>query len=219
MSTVNLERARANFADDIRRRGAIKSAALIEGLATVPREDFLGPGPWRILRPAEMEKGYQSTSDEDPRHLYDNVLVALHEDRMLNNGEPLGLLLFLDSLELSSGDRLLHIGCGVGYYTAIAAHAVGPRGSVVGVEIDRDLGSRADRNLRSYRNVKVVMGDGAIGTFGSIRRRIRERRVYPAAADLARSTFDRRSVIGFAYRRSAQYSRRWGGFYVAGEKA
>src|SRR5258708_35572326 len=167
MSTVNLERARANFADDIRRRGAIKSAALIEGLATVPREDFLGPGPWRILRPAEMEKGYQSTSDEDPRHLYDNVLVALHEDRMLNNGEPLGLLLFLDSLELSSGDRLLHIGCGVGYYTAIAAHAVGPRGSVVGVEIDRDLGSRADRNLRSYRNVKVVMGDGAIGTFGS----------------------------------------------------
>jgi protein-L-isoaspartate(D-aspartate) O-methyltransferase len=167
MSTANLERARAIFADDIRARGGIKSAALIEGLATVPREDFLGPGPWRILRPAEMVKGYQSTPDEDPRHLYDNVLVALNEGRMLNNGEPLALLLFLDSLELSSGDRLLHIGCGVGYYTAIAARAVGPQGSVVAVEIDEDLGSRAERNLKSYGNVRVVTGDGAIGAFGS----------------------------------------------------
>jgi protein-L-isoaspartate(D-aspartate) O-methyltransferase len=167
MNSVNLEQARANFADDIRRTGDIKSAALIEGLATVPREDFLGPGPWRILRPADMAKGYQSTPDADPRHLYDNVLVALDESRMLNNGEPLALLLFLDSLQLSSADRFLHVGCGVGYYTAIAAHAVGSQGSVVGVEIDQDLAARADKNLRPYRNVKVIIADGALGNFGS----------------------------------------------------
>src|ERR1700733_4617198 len=135
MSATNLEKARADFAQDIRALGNIKTKALVEGLATVPREDFLGPGPWRIVRAAEMAKGYQSTPDADPRRLCDNVLVALDESRRLNNGEPLGLMIFLDTLALSTGDRLLHIGCGVGYYTAIAAHAVGVTGTVVAVEI------------------------------------------------------------------------------------
>ena len=45
MSATNLERIRADFAEDIRASGSIKTAALVEGLATIPREDFLGPGP------------------------------------------------------------------------------------------------------------------------------------------------------------------------------
>lgn len=167
MSGESLVQARAAFADDIRNKASIKSALLIEGLATVPRENFMGPGPWRILRPVEMANGYQTTADENPRHLYENVLVALDETRRLNNGEPLALLLFLDLLALLPGDRLLHIGCGVGYYTAIAAHAVGPQGSVVAVEIDRELAARAERNLAPYRNVRVVGGDGSNGTFGA----------------------------------------------------
>src|SRR6185312_11666747 len=91
------------------------------------------------------------------------------ERRLLNNGEPLGLLLFLDSLTLCTGDRFLHIGCGVGYYTAIAINscAVGSRGTVVGVEIDTALAARAESNLRPYRTVKVVLGDGTIGPFGT----------------------------------------------------
>ena len=85
----------------------------------------------------------------------------------MNNGEPLGLLLFLDSLALSAGDRFLHIGCGVGYYTAIAAQAVGPNGSVVAVEIDAVLAARAELNLRSYETVKVVTNNGALDHFGT----------------------------------------------------
>jgi protein-L-isoaspartate(D-aspartate) O-methyltransferase len=167
MSDASLEQTRAAFADEIRSKASIKSAALIEGLATVPREEFMGPGPWRILHPAEMAKGYRTTPDENPRHLYENVLVALDEARRLNNGEPLALLLWLDTLALSPGARFLHIGCGVGYYTAIAAHAVGPQGSVVAVEIDPKLAARAERNLAPYRKVSVVPGDGSKGTFGS----------------------------------------------------
>ena len=166
MSATNLEKARADFAQDIRALGNIKTKALVEGLATVPREDFLGPGPWRIVRAAEMAKGYQSTPDADPRRLCDNVLVALDESRRLNNGEPLGLMIFLDTLALSTGDRLLHIGCGVGYYTAIAAHAVGVTGTVVAVEIDNSLGARAEVNLRAYCNVEVIVGDGSSGELG-----------------------------------------------------
>src|SRR5271168_4750261 len=113
MPVEDLQEARTRFAKEIQQQGHIKSAGLIEGLATVPRENFLGPGPWKIMRPADLAKGYELTPDSNPRHLYDNVLVALDERRLLNNGEPLGLLLFLDTLTPSAGDRFLHIGCGV----------------------------------------------------------------------------------------------------------
>jgi protein-L-isoaspartate(D-aspartate) O-methyltransferase len=111
MTSEDLQQARTRFAQEIQQQGHIKSAGLIEGLATVARENFVGPGPWKIVRAG----AYQLTPDDNPRHLYDDVLVALDERRMLNNGQPSALLLFLDSLNLSAGDRFLHIGCGVGY--------------------------------------------------------------------------------------------------------
>ena len=159
--------ARMRFAKEIQQQGHIKSAGLIAGLAAVPRENFVGLGPWKIMRAAEMAKGYQLTPDDNPRHLYDNVLVALDAQRMLNNGEPLALLLFLDSLTLSAADRFLHIGCGVGYYTAIAAHAVGPHGAVIAVEIDPALAARAKLNLQSYGTVKVAANNRTLDHFGT----------------------------------------------------
>src|SRR3984957_7741193 len=125
MTREDLQQVRTLFAKEIQHQGHIESAGLIEGLATIPRENFVGPGPWKIVR----EGAYQLTPDDNPRHLYDNFLVELAERRMFNKGQPSALLLFLDSLTLSAGYEFLHIGCGVGYYTAIAAHAVGPHGS------------------------------------------------------------------------------------------
>jgi len=167
MTVQTLEQARASFAQDIQRLGQIKSTALVEALATVPRENFVGPGPWKTMRTAELAKGYQLTPDSNPRHLYENVLVALDAQRRLNNGEPLALLQFLDSLALSAGDRFLHIGCGVGYYTAIAAQVVGPQGGVVAVEIDPELAGRAKTNLRALQTVKIVADNGTLDQFGS----------------------------------------------------
>jgi len=167
----DLQQARLRFAREIQRLGNIKSSALIDGLSNVAREAFLGPGPWKIMRATEIAAGYRLTPDDDPRHVYENVLVALDERRRLNNGEPLGLLLFLDSLGLSAGERFLHIGCGVGYYTAVAAHALGPRAAIVAVETEPALAARAQRNLRPYPTVRVAAADGTgeqFGTFDAI---------------------------------------------------
>jgi protein-L-isoaspartate(D-aspartate) O-methyltransferase len=145
---------------DVRRRFVAKvelrSAALAGAFVRVPREDFVGPGPWKILRPTQLDRGYETTPDNDPRHLYDFVLVALDAERGVNNGEPGSLLRWLDALSLAPGDRFLHVGCGVGYYTAIAAEAVGPNGAVIGVEIDPLLAIRAAQNLRRWPNVAVT---------------------------------------------------------------
>jgi protein-L-isoaspartate(D-aspartate) O-methyltransferase len=160
-----LEQARREYAEKIGALAGLRSAALRHGFATVPREAFVGPGPWRILRLAEWSRGYQLTPDADPRRLQDNVLVALDASRNLNNGEPAALARWLDALELAPGDRLLHVGCGVGYYSAIAALAVGS-GEVVAVEIERALAARARANLVPWPNVRVVAGDGSEGASG-----------------------------------------------------
>jgi protein-L-isoaspartate(D-aspartate) O-methyltransferase len=161
MTDAYLDRVRADFAEMIREQASIRSTALIKALGTVRKEDFVGPGPWKIMRPGDITRGYQLTPDADPRHLYDTVLVALDADRLLNTGEPSGLMRWLDSLDLIPGDRFLHVGCGVGYYTAIIAEAVGPRGSVLGVEIDVALAVRAQSNLRCYPHARVISADGS----------------------------------------------------------
>ena len=152
--------ARAEFAERLRVEVPIRSDALVRGVSKVAREQFVGPGPWKIIRPSEIQKGYETTADDDPRHIYDTVLVALDDTRNLNNGEPSALLSWLDSLDLNQGDSFLHVGCGVGYYTAIAAEAVGSEGRVTGIEIDAQLARQAKRNLGSHANVTVIAANG-----------------------------------------------------------
>ena len=155
----SLDRARREFAEKIRATAALRSEVLVRAFASVPREDFVGPGPWKVFRPPEVRM-YEVTRDADPRHLYEDVLVALDASRSLNNGQPSGLARWLDNLDLAPGDRVLHIGGGVGYYSAIAAEAVTPDGCVVGAEVDPELAERARRNLIPWPNATVVCADG-----------------------------------------------------------
>src|SRR5262249_62421972 len=115
-----LAKVRREYAEKIRAIAGLHSGALARAFAAVAREASVGPGPWQILGLPDVTR-YETTPDADARRLYDNVLVALDADRNLNNGEPATLARWLDALELAPGDRFLHIGCGVGYYTAIAA--------------------------------------------------------------------------------------------------
>jgi protein-L-isoaspartate(D-aspartate) O-methyltransferase len=98
---VKLDRARREYADKIAAAASLRSGRLVDALAAVPRGAFLGPGPWQIKRADETGHDYQTTPDDDPRHVYDNVLVALDAERNLNNGEPAFVLRCLDDLDLS----------------------------------------------------------------------------------------------------------------------
>jgi protein-L-isoaspartate(D-aspartate) O-methyltransferase len=104
---------------------------------------------------------YRETPDADPRHIYHDVLVAIDPARVLNNGQPSALAKWLAALELVPGERVMHVGAGVGYYTAIIAEVVGSRGRVVGVEIDPDLAERARTNLAAYPWVALETGDAS----------------------------------------------------------
>lgn len=162
MQSSDMRAIRQAYAEELRAVSNLQSQALVAAFATVPREHFLGPGPWQIVAPAGFGKRpYRTTEDADPRHLYHNVLVAIDAERRLNNGEPSSLALWFDALDLKAGERVVHIGCGVGYYTAILAEVVGVTGHVTGIEVDAELAARAQNNLQHLTYVTAAAGDGS----------------------------------------------------------
>ncbi|HEY6306661.1 MAG TPA: methyltransferase domain-containing protein [Candidatus Angelobacter sp.] len=165
LDKLNLEDCRGFYADEVRFIAELSSPALVGALARVPREKFLGPGPWQIGSPESRSSGGMGqpvyVSVDDPRDLYHNVLVGIDRAKSLNNGQPSALARWIGALELKAGERVYHLGCGVGYYTAIMAEVVGPGGSVVTSEVDLELAARARENLSDYANVTVHAGDGA----------------------------------------------------------
>jgi protein-L-isoaspartate(D-aspartate) O-methyltransferase len=160
MTEPELQSARRWFAEELRYVVRVRSPAVVQAFASVPREHFAGPGPWRILSPRRSEN-YWTTEDDDPRRLYHDVLVVIDETRRLNNGQPSLWAQLFDVLDLAAGDHVIHVGAGQGYYSAILAEIVGPTGRVTAIEIDPDLATKARKNLASdWPQVTVVAADG-----------------------------------------------------------
>ena len=152
---------RKRYAGEICTVANINSEALLKAFADVPREDFVGQGPWRVLAaPAPGQWQPQVVNVSDPCELYRDVAVYLDASKSLANGNPSTLAPWLDSLNLSPGKSVFHLGCGTGYYTAIVAEIVGLRGQVTAAEVDPVLAAQARTSLSRYSNVRVVEGDG-----------------------------------------------------------
>jgi protein-L-isoaspartate(D-aspartate) O-methyltransferase len=66
------------------------------------------------------------------------------------NSQPRTVANMLRILEVRPGHRVLDVGSGSGWTTALLAYLTGPTGSVVGVEIVPDLVTVGVRNLRAY---------------------------------------------------------------------
>ena len=132
--------------------------------AAVPREAFLGPGPWPIVyrhRRGYIQTPYVQTPSDDPVYLYQDLLVGIIRERDLNNGQPSLHAKLIAAAAPRPGEHVVHIGAGVGYYTAILAHMVGESGRVTAIEFDGGLAERLAANFAGQPNVRALQGDGA----------------------------------------------------------
>lgn len=139
------------YAEFVVRSSGSADERLVEAFATVPREDYVGEGPW----PVYIGSGYIPTISDDPRLLYQDILIGLATDRGINNGQPTLHARCLAAVAPASGESVIHIGTGTGYYTAILASLVGQGGRVQGIERELDLAKRAASNLRHLPQVEV----------------------------------------------------------------
>jgi len=155
---------RRAYAKRVMAAAGVSNRRIEAAFAAVKREDFLGRGPWQVVR---WGRGYEPTPSRNPVYLYDEVVVAILPERHLNNGQPSLHAALIASAAPRPGEHVVHVGAGLGYYTAILHRLVGRRGRVTAIEFDAGLAARLAANFAGMRNVSVVHGDGARASFDS----------------------------------------------------
>lgn len=130
---------RRKLIEDIRERG-IEDLEVLEFFDRVPRHLFLPEGLWpRAYEDAPLPIGFGQTASQPSLQAY-----------------------YLSILRPTTADKVLEIGTGSGYLTALLALAAD---RVYSVERVRDLSQRARRALDAaqVKNVALLVGDGTIG--------------------------------------------------------
>src|SRR6185503_21009761 len=117
MMSVDLRRR--FYAEEIEAVANLKSPAVVDALASIARERYLPPGPWTLRGEGDFMAPMRQTPDADPKHVYHNLAIGIDPQRMLFNGAPSVVASAIDALMPAEGNRVLHIGTGLGYYTAL----------------------------------------------------------------------------------------------------
>ncbi|HEU4403539.1 MAG TPA: protein-L-isoaspartate(D-aspartate) O-methyltransferase [Candidatus Polarisedimenticolia bacterium] len=133
------EARRRMVTDQIERRG-IRDRRVLEAMRSVPRHLFV----------PELER----------ERAYDDGPLSIGEGQTIS--QPYIVAFMSEAIDPGSGDRVLEVGTGSGYQTAILASIVD---EVFSIEIRPDLAESARRRLDALgcRNVIVRVGDGHAG--------------------------------------------------------
>ena len=132
--------------DSLIKEGWLKTPRIIKAFRKIKRIDFL---------PEEI-----------------NDLAELNEALPIGLGQtisqPLVVAFMLEKLEPKEGDKILDIGSGSGWTSALLAEIVGPKGKVIAIEIIPDLAEFGKKNVSKYNFVEKgivesVCADGREG--------------------------------------------------------
>lgn len=137
------ERENRRLIEHLKSIGYLKSKNIEDALKNVPRELFV-PEDIRYL-------AYRDA----PLHIGNNQTIS----------QPATVVAMTEALDVKGGQKVLEIGTGSGWQSALLAKLVGDKGIVYTVEIIDDLVKMAEKNLKKLgiNNVKVIKGDGSMG--------------------------------------------------------
>ena len=143
MSSFDFEQARFNMVEQQIRTWEVLDQRVLDLLFAIKREDYV-PAAYRALAFADLELPLSNGA---------RMWTPKMEARVIQE------------LDLKPGDRVLEIGTGSGYLTALLASGAG---DVTSVEIDAATAADARAKLarHGFSAVRVEAGDGARG-FGS----------------------------------------------------
>lgn len=114
----------------------------------------------RLLSAIESVKRHEFVPEQHREYAYYDGPLPIGNDQTIS--QPYIVALMTDLLSLSEGDKVLEIGTGCGYQTAVLSELCC---EVYTVEIIGDLSKKAKKLLRKlgYRNVHFKIGDGYEG--------------------------------------------------------
>jgi protein-L-isoaspartate(D-aspartate) O-methyltransferase len=123
----------------LRSRG-IRDLRVLDAMARVPRHEFTPP--------------------QYRERAYEDHPLPIGEEQTIS--QPYIVALMLEALRIQPGDRVLEVGTGSGYVTAILAEITS---NIISIDRHASLADRARELLTrlGYERVKVVAGDGSLG--------------------------------------------------------
>ena len=147
--------------NDLVRQRVIRTPAVERAFRRVPRHAFL-TSPY-ILSTDPLLADLEET--DDPCRVYSDLAVALTVDSDVSSCAPSLVAAEVEQLAVADGMRVLHIGTGSGYCTAILAELAGERGTIVGVEYNEDLAELSAGMLAQagVTTATIRHGDGVLG--------------------------------------------------------
>ena len=115
-----------------------------------------------VIRAMEQVPRDLFVPQDSRRMAYLDLPLSIGEEQTIS--QPYIVAMMTEALELSGGDRVLEIGTGSGYQTAILS-ALTPRGRVVSMERVPALMQQARQRLQElgYRNVEVQQAGSSLG--------------------------------------------------------
>ena len=126
------------------------------------RDQFIARGitDQRVLAAFYKVEREKFVPSEVRNNAYQDFPLSIGEGQTIS--QPYMVALMTQSLELKGDEKILEIGTGSGYQTAILAELAR---KVYSVERMRTLAERARKLLEKlgYSNVKILLGDGTLG--------------------------------------------------------
>ena len=125
---------------------ALKSSNIIEAFKHIDRIDFvLDPTAVDVYEDYPLQIGHQQTISQ-----------------------PTTVAMMLEMLSPKEGQKILDIGSGSGWTTALLSYIVGDIGSVTGLERVDSLVEFGNNNLKKYRfkNAKIIQARDELGVVG-----------------------------------------------------
>jgi protein-L-isoaspartate(D-aspartate) O-methyltransferase len=116
----------------------VQDERVLDAIAAVPRTDFV---PAEAVDLAELD-----------------TPIPIPHDQVTT--QPSLVARMVEALGLDGEERVLEVGTGYGWQTALLARLAG---EVFSVERFADLADTARKHLAGYENVHVVVGDGSAG--------------------------------------------------------
>ena len=128
------------------REGWLKTPRIISAFQKIKREDFL---------------------PEDTKNLADlNEALPIGYSQTIS--QPLVVAFMLELLQPQEGDKILDIGSGSGWTTALLAEIIGKNGKIIALELIPKLKEFGENNIKGYNFIKTgvvefICADGSRG--------------------------------------------------------
>ena len=138
-----MQREKQRLISELIDYGYLKTPLIIDAFRKVPREEF-------------VEQEYR-------KQAYVNEPLPIRAGQTIS--QPLTVAAMTEALQPQKGQKILEIGAGSGYQTAILAEVVRSTGKIITLERKRELAVFARENLKNcgYKNVLVLHSDGKNG--------------------------------------------------------